>query len=482
MNKLELNNFKAFLSSTAITFDGNNALFYGENGSGKSSIYDAIKLWFYTNKLFERNIDPTLTSPIEKKNAKDDFMKTFNNQTAPATDFSIKLNNTQYNYITPTVIPNLSAFMIERADLEFSDSINVLKLLTQSMLGINDVSNFIKDKYSELSNQINKSLHKYFSEPNISVDITRNGTDWFLQLADHIHNITQVYDLKSYFNEGKLHLIIILLLLESIKMNDCTDLKKVLVLDDLITSMDAANRTLFINYIHHEFNAYQKIIFTHSISFYNQISYSFRNVWNEFSTWKCFKVVDLGKESTILEESSKNSAKQLRKDFKKYLSSGSSSSSTITNNVRKRFEYLIQEISNMLCIGGISECSEILKLLNTEGRGYCYYYDSTTQKAYNIYDMVNELSVIIRSFPKPSLAISQLTYILDKYNQNESLNYLKGILQQLMIYQKVTMHAGSHHMGALPSITNKELDISIALLADLEKLMNKLENRDIYSF
>lgn len=50
MNKLYLKNFKAFFNPVEIDFDSKNALIYGENGSGKSSIYEAIRLWFYTNK------------------------------------------------------------------------------------------------------------------------------------------------------------------------------------------------------------------------------------------------------------------------------------------------------------------------------------------------------------------------------------------------------------------------------------------------
>lgn len=56
MNKLYLKNFKAFFNPVEIDFDSKNALIYGENGSGKSSIYEAIRLWFYTNKIFPKDV------------------------------------------------------------------------------------------------------------------------------------------------------------------------------------------------------------------------------------------------------------------------------------------------------------------------------------------------------------------------------------------------------------------------------------------
>ena len=50
IKSIQINNFKFFQAEKPIEFNGSNLLLYGENGSGKSSIYWA----FYT--LFEASL------------------------------------------------------------------------------------------------------------------------------------------------------------------------------------------------------------------------------------------------------------------------------------------------------------------------------------------------------------------------------------------------------------------------------------------
>ena len=48
ITKIEIKNFRAFYGThqIALTKEGKNLLVYGENGSGKSSLYMALKLFF----------------------------------------------------------------------------------------------------------------------------------------------------------------------------------------------------------------------------------------------------------------------------------------------------------------------------------------------------------------------------------------------------------------------------------------------------
>lgn len=46
INKLTLKNFKFFIGEIPINFERKNVLLYGENGSGKSSIYWALYIFF----------------------------------------------------------------------------------------------------------------------------------------------------------------------------------------------------------------------------------------------------------------------------------------------------------------------------------------------------------------------------------------------------------------------------------------------------
>lgn len=66
-------------------------------------------------------------------------------------------------------------------------------------------------------------------------------------------------NLCSSLNEAKLRIIKFLILTTAILENDFkkSTSHHVLVLDDIISSMDSANRTLVIKYIHDYFSSYQ---------------------------------------------------------------------------------------------------------------------------------------------------------------------------------------------------------------------------------
>lgn len=50
IKKIEINNYKAFYGLHIFNIDGNNVLIYGENGSGKSSLYYALKDFFQSSR------------------------------------------------------------------------------------------------------------------------------------------------------------------------------------------------------------------------------------------------------------------------------------------------------------------------------------------------------------------------------------------------------------------------------------------------
>jgi len=50
IKKIEINNYKAFYGPHIFNVDGRNMLIYGENGSGKSSLYYALKDFFQSSR------------------------------------------------------------------------------------------------------------------------------------------------------------------------------------------------------------------------------------------------------------------------------------------------------------------------------------------------------------------------------------------------------------------------------------------------
>lgn len=471
MNTIILQNFKAFLDHTSIDFDKKNALIYGENGSGKSSLYEALKLLFHTQTIYSYKIDKHLTAPADIINAKNDILDSFNHQLNRAIRFTLSLNNIPYNDSSPYT--GYNACLISREDIDYIEEINVSSLLKNVYIGISDSHAFIESQRQDLEDLINATINKDFSEPNIKVTFHYSNPDWLLNIEDSKRGLTRNRELTHYFNEGKLHIIILVLLFSIAQLNGSTAASKVLIIDDLFTSLDAANRTFFINYIHEYFNDWQKIILTHSVSLFNQIDYSFRKVWGENDKWKLFKILAKENKAEIMEVDDNLSAKKLRQTFK------NGGSPSLPNDIRKRFEYLVGEIASCMSIGGSFECAKILAEIN-QNKPLYYRFDNIDKKFLTIYDLIKEIENILASSPTSPLKNS-LDSLLSTYRSSTELNKLNKTLQSLMVYQKVTMHSGSHATGTLPPLTQLELDRTISLLQELENLMGSLFRRDMYT-
>ena len=137
------------------------------------------------------------------------------------------------------------------------------------------------EKKDTIETYINLFLKDYFFEDNLTVSLKYSRPNWFLSIKDATRDSTGRYEkLTEYYNEAKLHTIKLLLLMTAALYNgsDARGDDRVLVLDDVISSMDAANRTMFIELLADFFKDYQRIIFTHSISFFNLAEYVFSTV------------------------------------------------------------------------------------------------------------------------------------------------------------------------------------------------------------
>ena len=161
MRTLKLENFKAFSQSSEVDFEDKNALIYGENGSGKSSVFDALKLWFYTQKIFSPTID-RLTEPSEIANAKNDILDSYNNQTDKLRRFNLFLNGAAYN--AATTPSGFNTCLICRDDIICTDTLNVNDILANSFVGISDPISFITPRQqADIEVLINATLNYAFT-------------------------------------------------------------------------------------------------------------------------------------------------------------------------------------------------------------------------------------------------------------------------------------------------------------------------------
>ena len=477
INKLKLEHFKAFRDATEMVLDGKNVLVYGENGAGKSSLYQALKIIFHRKRIFDSQIAPTVTDPQDRRNAEKDVLGQYNYQLTPLTDFTLEIDNTDYKAYTPS---GIDVSMISRDDILAEDVIDVVKLLQKSIVGIADPEKFVADKKKTIEDLLNLFLKEYFYEEKLTVELTYSRPNWLLAVKDSSRdNRVRNEKLTEYFNEAKLHIIKLLLLLTAVLYNDAVavpGVARILVLDDVISSMDATNRTFFVELLKEYFDEFQKIVLTHSVSFFNMADYAFSIAYGQKDDWKHYQIVEHEANSTIGQRDSQDYASNINSEYK-YRQKRRQPLDPIGNRIRKRFEFLVVEASKLLCAGGIAESGKLIEAINTPKKLY-YKYDGT--KTQSVYDLIDELTTIIDA-EVASPFKTKLQDAIKDYASDTEVDKLRDTICDLAVYQKVSMHPLSHAAGPVPMTATREIERSITLLMSLEKQLGVLIGRDMYS-
>lgn len=475
INHLKLEHFKAFRDVAELALDGKNLLVFGENGAGKSSLFQVLKIIFYRQKIFKSQIEDTVTDPLVRQNAENDVLAAYNYQQTPLTNFLLEINGDDYKAFDTT---GYDVSLISQYDIQAEDKVDVLDLFEKAFINIPKPVDFIKDKKNTLETVVNSLLKNNFCEENLTITLTYQEPRWFLTIKDSSRDQFERNErLTEYFNEAKLHIIKLLLLLTAVLYNGAKERSeiRVLVLDDVLTSMDAANRAVFIKLLAQYFDEYQKIVLTHSVSFFNLAEHSFSVAFQQRERWKRFQIIELPGNSEIVEKKDRQETGIIIQNaYRPGVNEG-----VIGGKLRKRFEYLVREVSELLYTGGLSETSHLLTSIIGKKKLY-YEFDAPNKKLNTIYDLVDELTAIIKAAPASPLR-SQLESVIARYESGKELDYLKDILSELIIYQKVSMHPLSHSTGAMPLTTQRECERAISLLIQMENHMGKLIGRDMYS-
>ena len=121
IDKIQINNFRAFYGENIFQIDGKNCLIYGENGSGKSSFYMALKMFIEssvkdTSKNFNYSIKDIINKYSEEKYYED-----------------YEEENDEDNTILLKNIFSLASFSqedINRLAIEYNKLLNDIKILS----------------------------------------------------------------------------------------------------------------------------------------------------------------------------------------------------------------------------------------------------------------------------------------------------------------------------------------------------------------
>jgi wobble nucleotide-excising tRNase len=285
ISRIKVSNYRFFRDDFEIDFGGANLLVYGENGSGKSTIYRALE--FLTRRHFdsiaaEKNIFSEEGEPLIEfgfNNGKEllihgdmtelpegfDFVKGLSVFT-PMLDYK-KLLKVHY---TSATVDKINVYDMLRelfSDFEVEDGL--------TLADITDPTKY----FDSLTQIVNKVL---LDEANILLEMfdhdiriekftfkTEFAPDKRLEPVINIEINYRDQPIDSYhifLNEARLSALAVALYFAAIKALLGTlkgESLKMLVLDDLLISLDMSNRLKLLEILKAEFSDFQIFFFTH---------------------------------------------------------------------------------------------------------------------------------------------------------------------------------------------------------------------------
>lgn len=329
--EITVDNYKAYIQSRVLSMPkGENILLYGENGSGKSSLYKAIRYFFSssvelgtfeTNKysgrtdgkveLVFQDVDPItkeLTSLRQSFIVCTDESETNNIQPFIKLGYRVSgfLDYTQLlrAYYSGGRRPDLFNLVLDL----IGDHIPIKQGLKVPIKTEKDA--FLREMRSayhrfdwayrkgrtrfdnwnavfpvlmkDLDNELSKFMSTYFPDLNLQIKLNvppvvlrDDGKIADIWMDGHIfidvlHYGQMMNDYNETLNEARLSAIAICLYLASLKLKAEQVESKVLYLDDVFLGLDLGNRKPVLNIILNEFQDYQVFISTYDRSWYFQ--------------------------------------------------------------------------------------------------------------------------------------------------------------------------------------------------------------------
>ncbi|RKU15247.1 hypothetical protein C6500_21410 [Candidatus Poribacteria bacterium] len=344
ITKIEIKNFKAFRGPDVIDLGkkGQNLLLYGENGSGKTSLYEALKFFLESSEgthqfRDHRNIfvdetdkgyiklhftphprlnkeiyewsedvqnDTKVESIIEASKAKGfldyrDLLKT--NYLHPGKNsvnvFDLLINMLLKNVVNDQAVPTRSFFE------QWNDILGVLSATREATQEIEDLEAQIDSFNIGLANQLvelqtraSKILRKFgYDDTVISLDFSFQGIEYSRE--DGTLNYQNIplkvkfldEDLTAhhrFLNEAKLSAIALSIFLTGFQLQPSSDLK-ILVIDDALIGLDISNRLPLIDILdERDFAKYQIILMTYDRTFYEMV----KKRKSEDKNWKAVEL------------------------------------------------------------------------------------------------------------------------------------------------------------------------------------------------
>jgi energy-coupling factor transporter ATP-binding protein EcfA2 len=171
---IELHNYKAFYGDkNVIEVDSKNLFIYGENGSGKSSLYYALKD-FFQSSIEKINLDVVENIFVESNNKGKVLVKlTFNNEDNPNTESTIELSSAETPYgITDIRDANqMRSFLnykhlLTIHNIKKEEEINLFNLLVKGVLKhfkIIGLDKTLGETWQDIENLLDRKTDKIYT-------------------------------------------------------------------------------------------------------------------------------------------------------------------------------------------------------------------------------------------------------------------------------------------------------------------------------
>lgn len=328
ITSIELDNYRAYYGNydPLLLDGGQNLLIYGENGSGKSSLFKAINNYLTSSRnpgvpFVKNRFSPLLDGSI--KITFDDFDEiSLEKLVGPSQQYTFcsTISNTNVNFLQDAAL--IKGFLDYTSLLDVylhkEEKPNLFYLIVLNLLGdtipVSSGGNFrFRDKWVQLQrdliaksytrkdwahrialdelptfqahllntltlifSDLNRLLANYFSDLGIELRFTlqpivfnykRKKWDWFttadLRLEVIKDGVLVTGDYKDLLNEARLSAFSICLYLAALRQNPAGVELKVLYLDDVFVGLDAGNRLPILRILQMEFSDYQIFISTY---------------------------------------------------------------------------------------------------------------------------------------------------------------------------------------------------------------------------
>ncbi len=364
IDKLTLKNFKFFYGEETLDFESKNVLIYGENGSGKSSIYWALYTLLNNAKSPDAKIQKYFTHGHEKRLLNrymaDEDVGNVSIELNNGRKYVISADTTEININKPadTTIKesNIASDFISYKllstlyDFKHGDSIDLFELFETDIFDympytqtntyaeewkdlkltekypprkssraydrfvgkLNRFNDRFKSSIESIRQDTNELLENYFGAnykviiryrdtyyhdvpalrkdrkiilPKIliTIELTNEG------LSERNSKVTQPH---TFLNEAKLTAIALSIRLSILRQRITgDDILKILVLDDLLISLDMSNRDIVVNMLLADeyLKDYQIIMLTHDKAFYERskqiFDYKAKGKWKYFEMY-----------------------------------------------------------------------------------------------------------------------------------------------------------------------------------------------------